>query len=156
MEAVNQSKITVAQGNNIRILTYITIAYLPLGFVAALFAVNHNIVPDSLGRASFIAFIVVFFTGTIVLAVTLQTMFSESSSDALSKLKLKELLRSNLWTREKNENKSKASSRTEEDKANFDQEKLNGKNARSFSGFGFRRKGRVTSSDVDPEKASVK
>jgi hypothetical protein len=31
--ALRDSKTTIRQGNNIRILTYITIAYLPLGFV---------------------------------------------------------------------------------------------------------------------------
>ncbi|KAH7357225.1 hypothetical protein BKA65DRAFT_223058 [Rhexocercosporidium sp. MPI-PUGE-AT-0058] len=33
--ALRDSKTTIKQGNNIRILTYITIAYLPLGFITA-------------------------------------------------------------------------------------------------------------------------
>jgi Mg2+ and Co2+ transporter CorA len=72
IEAVTQSTITVNQGNNIRILTYITIAYLPLGFVVALFALNDNIIPNNGSKTTFIVLMVVFFVATISLATTLK------------------------------------------------------------------------------------
>ncbi len=70
--ALRDSRITIKQGNNISVLTLITIAYLPLGFVAALFSMSHNILPESAGNSLFISLIVVFVVCTYSLALWLE------------------------------------------------------------------------------------
>ncbi|MCJ1399477.1 hypothetical protein MMC11_002679 [Xylographa trunciseda] len=72
---VQDSHITIKQGNNIRMLTYITIAYLPLGFITALFSMGHGIVPDNAGSILFVVLVVVFVIATYCLAFSLDSIF---------------------------------------------------------------------------------
>ncbi|MCJ1396587.1 hypothetical protein MMC18_009478 [Xylographa bjoerkii] len=72
---VQDSHIAIKQGNNIRMLTYITIAYLPLGFITALFSMGHEIVPDDAGSVLFVVLVVVFVFATYCLAFSLDRIF---------------------------------------------------------------------------------
>jgi len=100
---VEQSLESLEQNSNIRILTFITIAYLPLGFVAvritphppplprapgpfshnqnaclhisqALFSIGYGILPESAGRGLFIGLIILFFTATITMGTFIETI----------------------------------------------------------------------------------
>ncbi|KAI9728899.1 MAG: hypothetical protein M1834_007157 [Cirrosporium novae-zelandiae] len=88
---VEQSLESLEQNANIRILTYITIAYLPLGFVAGLFSVSDGILPQSAGRGLFIGLIAGLMVATFVLAKVIPTISNlfQSSSDPWWRLKEK-------------------------------------------------------------------
>jgi hypothetical protein len=69
---VDDSRTTIKQGNNIRVLTLITIAYLPLGFVTALFSASHGIIPDNAGTTLYAILTAVFVVTTYGLALSLE------------------------------------------------------------------------------------
>jgi hypothetical protein len=71
---VEDNRTTIKQGNNIRILTYITIAYLPLGFVSGLFSINHATFMDNATNALYAALTVSFVVGTYGLALSLENI----------------------------------------------------------------------------------
>ncbi|MCJ1243289.1 hypothetical protein MMC30_000486 [Trapelia coarctata] len=71
---VEQSLESLEQNSNIRILTFITIAYLPLGFVAALFSIGYGILPESAGRGLFIGLIILFFSATILMGTVIEKL----------------------------------------------------------------------------------
>ncbi|KAI9049724.1 hypothetical protein LZ554_005876 [Drepanopeziza brunnea f. sp. 'monogermtubi'] len=75
--ALRDSKTTIKQGNNIRILTYITIAYLPLGFVTGLFSIEHATFMDQVGNNGFAVLTVVFILGTYALALSLESIIEQ-------------------------------------------------------------------------------
>lgn len=75
--ALRDSKTTIRQGNNIRMLTYITIAYLPLGFVTGLFSIAHASFMDSAGNGGFAILVVVFVLGTYALALSLESIIDQ-------------------------------------------------------------------------------
>ncbi|KAK4445501.1 hypothetical protein QBC34DRAFT_472436 [Podospora aff. communis PSN243] len=66
------SVISVEQNENISMLTWVTIAYLPLAFVAGLFSMDHLILPLNAGWAVYGWLNVVFLVSTVVFALTLQ------------------------------------------------------------------------------------
>lgn len=70
--ALEDNKTTIQQGNNIRTLTYITIGYLPLGFVTGLYSVQHGTFMNSATDWQFGVMIVLFSLGTWILAYTLE------------------------------------------------------------------------------------
>ncbi|KAK4205403.1 hypothetical protein QBC40DRAFT_302701 [Triangularia verruculosa] len=70
--ALADNKTTIQQGNNIRTLTYITIGYLPLGFVTGLYSVQHGTFMNSATDWQFGVMIVLFSAGTWVLAYVLE------------------------------------------------------------------------------------
>lgn len=72
------SVLGVEQNENIGMLTYITLAYLPLGFIAALFSAGHNVIPDSFGSRTFSLLTIGFFIATFVFALSLQTILGTS------------------------------------------------------------------------------
>ncbi|KAE9369730.1 hypothetical protein N431DRAFT_345331 [Stipitochalara longipes BDJ] len=74
---VLDNRTTIKQGNNIRILTYITIAYLPLGFVSGLFSINHASFMDNASNALYAVLTVVFVVGTYGLALSLETIIEQ-------------------------------------------------------------------------------
>ncbi|KAI0134259.1 hypothetical protein BJ170DRAFT_192466 [Xylariales sp. AK1849] len=74
---LNNAKITVRQGNNIRTLTYITIAYLPLGFVTGLFSVQHAHFMDAATDAHFAGLTVLFVLVTYSIALFLQNIIDQ-------------------------------------------------------------------------------
>jgi hypothetical protein len=82
---LEDSRNSYLQNNHLEILTWITIGYLPLSFVAALFAVpnTQNVVADALGLRWFLVLIFCFFLGTILLANVLG-LFWRSFRKALS------------------------------------------------------------------------
>ncbi|KAK0735987.1 hypothetical protein B0T21DRAFT_383668 [Apiosordaria backusii] len=61
-------KTTIQQGDNIRTLTYITIGYLPLGFVTGLYSVQHGTFMNSATDWQFGVMIILFSAGTWILA----------------------------------------------------------------------------------------
>lgn len=69
---VDDTRTTIKQGSNIRALTLITIAYLPLGFVTALFTAGHDILPDEAGTTLYVILTVVFVITTYGLALSLE------------------------------------------------------------------------------------
>ncbi|KAL2072990.1 hypothetical protein VTL71DRAFT_10314 [Oculimacula yallundae] len=75
--ALRDSKTTIKQGNNIRILTYITIAYLPLGFITGLFSIEHATFMDKVGNNGFAILTVVFILGTYTLALSLENIIGQ-------------------------------------------------------------------------------
>lgn len=77
--ALRDSKTTIRQGNNIRILTYITIAYLPLGFVTGLFSISHAPFMNSAGNILFAILVVIFVLGTFALALSLESIIGQWS-----------------------------------------------------------------------------
>jgi hypothetical protein len=77
---VEDNRTTIKQGNNIRILTYITIAYLPLGFVASLFSISHGSFMDNATNALYAVLTVVFVVGTYGLALSLETILEQWKS----------------------------------------------------------------------------
>jgi hypothetical protein len=96
--ALRDSKTTIRQGNNIRMLTYITIAYLPLGFITVsqplcnqtysfsrtnlskgLFSIGHATFMDSAGNVTFGILVLVFVLGTYVLALSLESIIDQWS-----------------------------------------------------------------------------
>ncbi|KAK0666027.1 hypothetical protein QBC41DRAFT_157065 [Cercophora samala] len=70
--ALADNKTTIQQGNNIRTLTYITIGYLPLGFVTGLYSVQHGTFMNSATDWQFGVMIVLFSLGTWILAYALE------------------------------------------------------------------------------------
>lgn len=66
--ALADNKTTIQQGNNVRTLTYITIAYLPLGFVCALYSLNEGDFMEGASNQLFGGLIVAFSLGTYLLA----------------------------------------------------------------------------------------
>ncbi|PBP23734.1 hypothetical protein BUE80_DR005413 [Diplocarpon rosae] len=75
--ALRDSKTTIKQGNNIRILTYITIAYLPLGFITGLFSIEHATFMNSAGNNGFAILTVLFVLGTYALALSLESIIDQ-------------------------------------------------------------------------------
>ncbi|PVH79529.1 hypothetical protein DL98DRAFT_655454 [Cadophora sp. DSE1049] len=75
--ALRDSKTTIKQGNNIRILTYITIAYLPLGFITGLFSIEHADFMENVGNNGFAILTVVFVLGTYALALSLENIIDQ-------------------------------------------------------------------------------
>ena len=82
---ITLSKTTIKQGNNIRVLTLLTIVYLPLGYVTVglpsnyvycvrltllqgLFSENHGILPNSAGKDLYAGLVVLFTIVTYGLA----------------------------------------------------------------------------------------
>ncbi|KAK4183825.1 hypothetical protein QBC35DRAFT_83621 [Podospora australis] len=70
--ALADNKTTIRQGNNIRTLTYITIAYLPLGLVIGLFSIQHGTFMNDAPDWLFAVLVVIFFVGTWVVAFILE------------------------------------------------------------------------------------
>ncbi|KAM7194686.1 hypothetical protein V8F20_007878 [Naviculisporaceae sp. PSN 640] len=66
------SVIGVEQNENISMLTWVTIAYLPLAFVAGLFSMDHVIVPLDAGWKAYGWMTAAFLVGTWIFALTLQ------------------------------------------------------------------------------------
>lgn len=66
------SVIGVEQNENISMLTWVTIAYLPLAFVAGLFSMDHGIVPLDAEWRAYGWMTAVFLSGTVLFALTLQ------------------------------------------------------------------------------------
>ncbi|EXJ75798.1 uncharacterized protein A1O5_00305 [Cladophialophora psammophila CBS 110553] len=62
----------VEQNENISMLTWVTITYLPLGFVAGVFSMGHGIVPDSAGWGTFMWALAVFLVATLIFVKSLQ------------------------------------------------------------------------------------
>ncbi len=93
--ALRDSQTTIKQGNNIRVLTLITIAYLPIGFVTVgtpspflqdledeltsykgLFSNNQNLLPEDAGATLYIVLNVALSIGTYIVALSLGTILS--------------------------------------------------------------------------------
>lgn len=72
--ALRDSQTTIRQGNNIRILTYITIAYLPLGFVTALFSIQYATFMNHATNVTFAVLVIIFVIGTYTLALSLESI----------------------------------------------------------------------------------
>ncbi|KAK0722603.1 hypothetical protein B0T26DRAFT_643204 [Lasiosphaeria miniovina] len=70
--ALADNQTTIQQGNNIRTLTYITIAYLPPGFITALYSISHGTFMDDASNEQFIILIIVFSVATYVVAFSLE------------------------------------------------------------------------------------
>jgi hypothetical protein len=70
------SVIGVEQNENISMLTWVTIAYLPLAFVAGLFSMDHLIVPLNAGWHTYGWLNVIFVLGTVVFALSLQRVIA--------------------------------------------------------------------------------
>lgn len=66
------SVIGVEQNENISMLTWVTIAYLPLAFVAGLFSMDHLLVPLDAGWRAYGWITAAFLVGTVIFALTLQ------------------------------------------------------------------------------------
>lgn len=109
--ALRDSQTTIRQGNNIRILTYITIAYLPLGFVTvshhsrilssgentnnnpqALFSVDSDYVSfmNNTTNVTFAVLVVLFVLGTYALALSLESIIDSFSRLSAQREKLRE------------------------------------------------------------------
>lgn len=106
--ALRDSQTTIRQGNNIRILTYITIAYLPLGFVTvsrgfknqggistdiagqALFSVDYVTFMNGTTNATFAVLVVAFVLGTYALALSLENIIDSFSRISAQREKLRE------------------------------------------------------------------
>jgi hypothetical protein len=73
---VDDSRTTIKQDNNIRVLTLITIANLPLGFVTALFSANHDILPTDAGTTLYAILTAIFVVTTYGLALSLEMISS--------------------------------------------------------------------------------
>ncbi|RDW66529.1 hypothetical protein BP6252_10164 [Coleophoma cylindrospora] len=71
---VEDSKTTIKQGNNIRILTYITICYLPLGFVTALFSISHATFMNQATNLLYAILVIIFVIATYGLALSLEQL----------------------------------------------------------------------------------
>ncbi|KAK3350290.1 hypothetical protein B0T25DRAFT_457435, partial [Lasiosphaeria hispida] len=69
--ALADNQTTIQQGNNIRTLTYITIAYLPLGFITGLFSIQHATFMNQATNWQFAVLIVLFSLCTYLLAFSL-------------------------------------------------------------------------------------
>ncbi|KAK4161191.1 hypothetical protein QBC43DRAFT_292255 [Cladorrhinum sp. PSN259] len=69
---VLDNKTTIQQGNNVRVLTYITIAYLPLGFVIGLYSVQHGTFMEGASNGLFYGLLVGFSVLTWILAYLLE------------------------------------------------------------------------------------
>ncbi|KAL3424188.1 GTPase-activator protein for ras-like GTPase containing protein [Phlyctema vagabunda] len=76
---VEDSKTALKQGNEISILTYITIVYLPLGFVTGLFSINENYASfmDNANNIIYAVLIVIFVLGTYALALNFGIILSQ-------------------------------------------------------------------------------
>ncbi|KAK0642174.1 hypothetical protein B0T16DRAFT_462179 [Cercophora newfieldiana] len=66
------SVLSVEQNENISMLTWLTIVYLPPAFIVGVFGMGHDIVPTDAGWASFIWLLAVFIIATIASALSLQ------------------------------------------------------------------------------------
>ena len=66
----------IEQNENIGMLTWINIVYLPLAFIAGIFSMGHGIVPDDASWGTFIWVIAAFIITTIVCALSLQTILA--------------------------------------------------------------------------------
>ncbi|KAK3987693.1 hypothetical protein QBC44DRAFT_117231 [Cladorrhinum sp. PSN332] len=69
---VLDNKTTIQQGNNVRVLTYITIAYLPLGFVIGLYSIQHGTFMNGASNGLFYGLLVGFSVLTWILAYLLE------------------------------------------------------------------------------------
>jgi Mg2+ and Co2+ transporter CorA len=70
VSSLEDSQTSLRQDNNIKKLTWITIAYMPLAFATALFAIppTQNIVRDGLGLSIFVGIIFPLFIFTLIVA----------------------------------------------------------------------------------------
>ncbi|KAK4442406.1 hypothetical protein QBC34DRAFT_444219 [Podospora aff. communis PSN243] len=70
---LQDSRTSIKQDDHIRVLTWVTIGYLPLGFVTTIFAIpeSQHIIADGLGLRVFLGVLLGFFIGTIVFAKAL-------------------------------------------------------------------------------------
>ncbi|KAK0651171.1 hypothetical protein B0T16DRAFT_403272 [Cercophora newfieldiana] len=70
---LQDSRTSIKQDDHIRVLTWVTIGYLPLGFVTTIFAIpeSQHIIADGLGLRVFLGVLLGFFIGTIVFAKVL-------------------------------------------------------------------------------------
>ncbi|KAH8205701.1 hypothetical protein TruAng_000195 [Truncatella angustata] len=75
--ALETARITVNQGKNIRTLTYITVAYLPVGFVTGLFSVSHAPFMDSAGNLAFALLMTITILVTYMIALFLQNVIDQ-------------------------------------------------------------------------------
>ncbi|KAK4443437.1 hypothetical protein QBC34DRAFT_443388 [Podospora aff. communis PSN243] len=66
------SVLSVEQNENISMLTWLTIVYLPPAFIVGVFGMGHDIVPTDAGWAAFIWLLAVFIMATIASALSLQ------------------------------------------------------------------------------------
>ncbi|KAM7213096.1 hypothetical protein V8F06_011519 [Rhypophila decipiens] len=80
--ALSYNITTIQQGNNIRTLTYITIAYLPLGLVCALYSLEEGTFMKGASDQMFGALIVGCSLGTYLLAYVLDKMLVKFESIA--------------------------------------------------------------------------
>ncbi|KAK4465126.1 hypothetical protein QBC42DRAFT_26114 [Cladorrhinum samala] len=69
---VLDNKTTIQQGNNVRVLTYITIAYLPLGFVIGLYSIQHGSFMNGASNGLFYGLLIAFSVLTWILAYLLE------------------------------------------------------------------------------------
>jgi hypothetical protein len=78
ISSLQDSRTSIRQDSHLEILTWITIGYLPLTFVVALFAVpgSQNIVADALGLRTFLPVILLFFLSTVLVANFLGRLIS--------------------------------------------------------------------------------
>ncbi|KAH7327720.1 hypothetical protein B0I35DRAFT_415566, partial [Stachybotrys elegans] len=65
------SVVSIEQNENIGLLTWMTVAYLPLSFAAALFSVQHEILPTYVGLGEFLGLLFGFLVFTFIIALSL-------------------------------------------------------------------------------------
>ncbi|KAK0711803.1 hypothetical protein B0H67DRAFT_301214 [Lasiosphaeris hirsuta] len=65
------SVVSIEQNENIGLLTWMTIAYLPLSLAVALFSVQHEVLPDYFGSGEFLGFLFGFLVITFIIALFL-------------------------------------------------------------------------------------
>ncbi|KAH8648735.1 hypothetical protein BGZ60DRAFT_390281 [Tricladium varicosporioides] len=70
------SVLSVEQNENISMLTWVTIAYLPLAFISGIFSMGHGIVPPTASWGTFGWLVAVFVLGTILFALSLQVIIA--------------------------------------------------------------------------------
>ncbi|KAM0809294.1 hypothetical protein AB5N19_09637 [Seiridium cardinale] len=84
---LKNADITVRQGNNIRTLTYITIAYLPIGFVTGLFSIDYVQFMQHAGDVTFAVLMTVTILVTYTVALFLQDIIDKWSNLTVRKHK---------------------------------------------------------------------
>lgn len=70
------SVVSIEQNENIGMLTWINIVYLPLAFIAGVFSMGHGIVPDDASWGTFMWVIAAFIITTVFFALSLQTILA--------------------------------------------------------------------------------
>ncbi|RFU28998.1 hypothetical protein B7463_g7345, partial [Scytalidium lignicola] len=76
---VEDSRAAIKQNNNIRVLTYITIAYLPLAYVAALFSLSVDILPGNFGSSDYVWMTLCFVVATFAAAFSIEPIQAQWS-----------------------------------------------------------------------------